>query len=178
MDYLNDIQIAFESIHESKLDSIFSISDCICDLYCVPSHYDSSYYVRVYRKDSKYTAIYARTEINDIFGHKVYCDAFESALRASRHSAKQGKIICGYFKPSEDFIGELKSMIELFPEEDYILSEKHIIIDGIWQVIRLWKNGTPQCTVSFENMSAKSIFRKDFAETVCNMYEFIQNQLQ
>lgn len=178
MDYLNDIQIAVDSIHALKLDSIFGINDCICDLYCVPSHYDCSYYVRIYRNVGKYTAVYARPEINDIFGHTIYCDTFESALRAGRHSAKTGKIICGYLNLSEKPVAQLELLISRFPAEDCILSEKHIIIDGVWQVIRCWKNGIPQRTVSFKNTYAEKISGIEFAETVCNMYEFIQNELQ
>lgn len=175
MNYKNDIQIAVESIHALKLDSIFNINDCICDFYCVPSHFDYTYYVRIYEMSNKYNAVYARTEINDISGNTIYCYPFESALKADKHSAKVGKIICGYFSPSENLISRLKSMIELFPAENCIRDPQFITIDGVWQVIRLWKNGSPENTVSFENTS---IFKKEFAETVCNIYEFIQNELK
>lgn len=178
MNYKNDIRIAADSIYSLKLDSIFNINDCICDLYCIPSHSDYAYYVRIYKVSDRYRAVYSRTEINDIFVHKIYCYPFESALTANKHSAKSGKIICGYFSSSEKLISELKSMIELFPSKDYISDEQYIIIDGVWQVIRLWKNGSPENTISFESTSAHRIFKKEFAEIVCNVYEFIQNELK
>lgn len=178
MNYKNDIKIATDSIHSLKLDSIFSINDCICDLYCIPSHFDYAYYVRVYKVSDKYKAVYARTEINDIFGHTIYCYPFESALKANKHSAKIGKIICGYFSPSENLISKLKLMKELFPAENCINDNQYMTIDGVWQVIRSWKNGSPENTVSFESTFAHRVFKKEFAETVCNMYEFIQNELK
>lgn len=174
MNYKNDIKIAAESIRLLKLDSIFDINDCICDLYCVPSHSDYTYYVRIYKVSDKYNAVYARTEINDIFGHTVYCYTFESALKANKHSAKVGKIICGYFSPSEKLIIKLKSMMELFPLKDCISDGQYIIIDGVRQVIRRWKNGSPENTVLFENTLAHSIFEREFAETVCNINELIE----
>ncbi|MDE6539460.1 MAG: hypothetical protein K2K66_04655, partial [Ruminococcus sp.] len=150
----------------------------ICDLYCMPSHFDYTYYIRIYKVSDKYNAVYARTEINDISGHTIYCYPFESALRADKHSAKVGKIICGYFSPSENLISKLEAMIELFPAENCISDQQCITIDGILQVIRLWKNGSPENTVLFENMSVHNMFKKEFAEIVCNMYEFIQNELK
>ena len=178
MDYKNDIKIAIDNIHKLKLDNIFNINDCICDFYCLPSHFDYTYYVRIYKVSDKYNAVYARTEINDISGNTIYCYPFESALRADKHSAQVGKIICGYFSPSENLISKLKAMIELFPSENRISDPQYIIIDGVLQVIRLWKNGNPENTVLFENLSVHTIFEKEFAETVCNIYELIQNELK
>lgn len=176
--YKNDIQTAVDSIHSLKLDDIFSINDCICDLYCVPSHSDYAYYVRIYDISGKYGAVYARTEINDIFGHTIYCYPFGDALRADKHSAKVGKIICGYFSPSECLINKLKDMKELFPAEDFIIDKQYITLDDVWQIIRLWKNGFPERTVSFYNMSANKVFNKKFAETVRSINELIQHEIR
>lgn len=178
MNYKNDIKIAEDSIHALKLDRIFDINDCVCDLYCIPSHLDYAYYVRIYDISGKYMAVYARTEINDIFRHTVYCYTFESALEANKHSAKVGKIICGYFSPSEDLVRKLKSMIELFPAKYHMNDGQYVIIDGVRQVIRRWKNGNPQNTISFESSLAHMVFDKDFAQTVCNINEIIQNELK
>ncbi len=178
MNYKDDIQIAVDSIQALKLDSIFDINNCICDLYCVPSHFDYTYYVRMYKLSDKYMAVYARTEINDISGHTIYCYSFESTLKANKHSAKIGKIICGYFSPSENLINKLKSMKELFPSENCISDEQYIIIDGVWQVIRLWKNGSPENTISFESMFAHRIFKKEFAEIICNIPKFIETEIR
>ncbi len=178
MNYRNDIQIAVDSIHSLKLDSIFNINDCICDLYCVPSHSDYAYYARIYEVSGMYRAVYARTEINDIFRHTIYCSSFESALEADRHSAKTGRIICGYFNPSDELVDRLLSMKELFPKEDVISDDRNIIIDGVWQIIRIWKNGSPENTVSFEDMSAQKIFKKEFSDIVCNMNQLIECEIR
>lgn len=178
MNYKDDIQIAIDSIHALKLDSIFNINDCICDLYCIPSHFDYAYYVRMYKVSDKYKAVYAHTEINDTLGHTIYCYSFEDALKANEHSAKNGKIICGYFSPSENLISRLLYMTEIFPEKEHISDNQYIIIDGVWQVIRQWKNGSPGNTVSFESTSAHRIFKKEFAGIVCNIHEFIETQIR
>lgn len=176
--YKNDIQIAIDSIHSLKLDHIFDINECICDLYCVPAHSDYAYYVRMYNLSGKYRAVYARTEINDIFGNMIYCYPFEEVLKANVHSAKTGRIICGYFSPSERLINKLKDMKELFPTEDCIVEKQYITIDDVWQVIRLWKNGFPERTISFYNMSANRVFKEKFAETVRSINELIQHEIR
>ncbi|MDE6848695.1 MAG: hypothetical protein K2J44_05060, partial [Ruminococcus sp.] len=151
---------------------------CIFDLYCIPSHFDFAYYVRIYRVSDSYKAIYARTEISGIFGNKIYCCPFSETLKAKKHSGKSGKIICGYFMPSESFIIRLSALSEFFPEKDFISDSRNTILDGVWQVIRMWKNGRPFRTVSFESMSAYDLFGKEFADIVCDIYKLTESEIK
>ena len=176
--YRSDILIANDEIHGLKLDYNFNINDCICDFYCIPSHFNFAYYVRLYKTSDLYKAVYARTEISDIFGNIIYCYPFSETLRAKRHSVKSGKIICGYFKPSENFIVRLSALNELFPEKDCISDSGNTVLDGVWQVIRIWKNGRPFRTVSFETMSAYDLFDVEFADIVCDINELIESEIR
>ncbi len=176
--YKSDILIAVDEIHRLKLDNNFNINECICDFYCIPSHFNFAYYVRLYKTSDSYKSVYARTEINDIFGNTIYCYPFSEALKAKKHSGKSGKIICGYFIPSENFIIRLSALTESFPEKDCISDSRNIVLDGVWQVIRIWKNGRPFRTVSFESTSVYDLFGAEFADIVCDMNELIESEIR
>ena len=147
-EYIEDIDIAISAMKESLL---YPAEDILFDLYAIPSHNHQAYYAVVVEKDGAYEMVYAKTEISYIeLDEVVRMYTFADAKSADTSSGKVGKIIIGIAILNADFVELLKDIGEAVPDGRYFY-ENLFMLDGVFQVIRVFNAGKPEKEIVYEN---------------------------
>lgn len=147
-EYLEDIDIAISAMKESLL---YPAEEILFDLYAIPSHNHQAYYAVVVEKDGAYEMVYAKTEITYIeLEETVRMYTFSSAKRADSSSGEVGKIIIGIAKLKSDFADLLKDIGDTVPGGRYYY-ENLFMLDGVFQVVRVFNAGKPVKEIVYEN---------------------------
>ncbi|NMD37630.1 MAG: hypothetical protein GYA87_02985 [Christensenellaceae bacterium] len=182
-EYLEDINIAKNSIDKSLLRKFVDVNNLWCDLYCLPSYNNQTYYCEVYKKENDVYIIYAK---NSLYYHDLMCyiktRTFKEAFDA-RISNPPSNIICGIVKASDNFIMLLKKYVNnINPNYVYNYYDHNvIIIDGIIQCIRVYNNNNTiykSAYYNFINEINKGMFidEKEI-ELANNFFEFVNNEI-
>ena len=138
-EYQEDIEIAICAIADAML---FPTGIILYDLYAIPSHNHQAYYAIVYESNGKYEMVYARTEIyTRHFSEPIIMYPFSDAKAAEKHPASDGRIIMGTKRLKVDFMSVLDDIAESIPAGRY-LGEHLIVIDGVFQAMRVFNNST------------------------------------
>ena len=147
-EYLEDIDIAISAMKESLL---YPAEDILFDLYAIPSHNHQAYYAVVVEKDGAYEMVYAKTEISYIeLDEVVRMYTFADAKSADASSGEVGKIIIGIAKLKSDFADLLKDIGDTVPGGRYHY-ENLFMLDGVFQVVRVYNAGKPEKEIVYEN---------------------------
>lgn len=140
-EYLEDVSIAISELTKMKLYPVEG--NIVCDLYAIPSHNYPTYYAIIYEKNDGYEMLYAKPQSYEPITHgviKMY--TFKNAKKVENHPVKDGKIIMGIKHLSKDFVDEIKEIVENFPTLKSTKGSLGSMIDGYFQVIRIYKNNT------------------------------------
>ncbi len=151
-DCLKDINIAKDSIKQSLLRRYVDVDSLWCDLYCLPSYNNQTYYCEIYKKDTDVFIIYAKTEVymHEICAYhkeRSFVEAFDK-----RKNIPPSKIICGIVKASNKFVTNLKEYINAINPTIKYNHELHIIIDGIIQGIRVFDTKALKLEAFYNNL--------------------------
>lgn len=139
--FLMDIEFAKQEIYQLKLNQCFSGQDCICELYCIPSHNHQAYYLQVYQITNRYEAIYAKTIVHDCLGNMIKMYPFHWTKEAASRPDTVGKIVCGCSRLSETSSQRLSCILETLPWKSFWDTDSCVVLDGVWQIIRQWDHG-------------------------------------
>ena len=135
--YLEDIEIARKEIADVML---FPEGDIICDLYALPSHNLQTYYAMLYKCGRHLEMVYARTEFyTSPHSEPIRMYSFADNKEAGKQPELDGRIITGIKHIPAELERLAADIIEKLPDEKYIQEENHIIIDGVFQAIRVYE---------------------------------------
>ena len=169
--YIHDVEIAKSAITDALL---YPLDNILYDLYAVPSHNHQAYYALIYQTNGNYEMIYARTEINTFYLDvpiKMY--PFSDAKTAETQTARNGRIIIGKKRINTDLITILDDIFTNVKERKN-LEEDRIILDGVFQAMRMYKNNTVSKEIVY--CFAESIpVREDKSYLVGVMNDFYLN---
>ncbi len=135
MEYLHDIDLANNAMSECMLS--VPEKGLICDIYAIPSHNYQTYYAKIYRDDAGYKILYAKPIIHDcVYGKDIFMYPFRDSVQAKNG---EGKIVCGIKTLDADFVNSLITKFECLPDK-YICGSDQIVLDGVFQAIRVYEN--------------------------------------
>ena len=148
-EYLQDVEIARSVIEDEFL--LPSTSDILYDLYAVPSHNHQAYYAMIFERYENYQMVYARTEIYTChFPEPIRMYPFSDAVEADKHDDSVGRIIMGITTIGTDLIRTLDDIKSLVVPTQFI-QQNLIVIDGVFQAIRIFDHGTISKEVVFRD---------------------------
>lgn len=138
-EYVEDIRIARNEIDKLKL--MPPAESVICDIYALPSHNLPTYYALVYIENDYLWMVYAKPQIFPMdHPTPINMYRFRDAKKAEEHSAIDGRITLGLTKLDSTIKDMLLDIIDVLPMK-HILGENLMIIDGVFQAIRVFENG-------------------------------------
>ncbi len=162
-EYVNEeISIARNAIAEAGLYRTNITGELKYELYCIPSHNHYCYYVQILCSQDKNHMIYARTEIDDFICGKILMYPFSDAV--NRNNRQYGKIVCGMREISSTFKENLIQAFEIVPDKREWQEHSLIIIDGVFQMIRMYENNS--IIKEFAYFHCENDFLNDFYEVV------------
>ena len=172
--YYRDIEIAQTAIRDSLL---YPNGEILYDLYAIPSHNHQAFYAIIYRKDSHFEIVYAKTEIHSTkFEEPVRMYTFHTAKKASTKSHSDGRIIVGLAKPDDEFIKMLMDTVSSVRE--ICKNDKGIVLDGVLQAIRVFENGEIDKEIIYHDkddiLLSDDPTSKDFLD---NMYLYVERMI-
>ena len=162
-EYVNEeISIARNAIAEAGLYKTNITGELKYELYCIPSHNHYCYYVQILCSQDKNHMIYARTEIDDFICGKILMYPFSDAVRSDNR--RYGKIVCGMREISSTFKENLIQVFEIVPDKREWQEPSLIIIDGVFQMIRMYDNDS--IIKEFAYFDCENDLLNDFYEVV------------
>lgn len=170
--YLEDIEIARKEIAGMKL---FPEETILCDLYALPSHNFQTYYAMIYEHSGYWEMIYARTEFYagiSPYNEPIRMYTFSDNKEAGRYPGFDGRIITGMKHIPREVGLLLADIAENIPNEKYILKEDSVVIDGVFQAIRVFEGNNVTKEIVYHD--AKRIPLKGHSEylteELCSLY--------
>ena len=130
---LEDMSIAKKAITDSLLDVAISQKSLLCELYCVTSFSDQSFYVQVYDGD-QYVLLFAKPILHTPLGISSVSVPFSTIIEAEKHLAFRGDIYCGLKRISSEN-ATINTLIRCLPTTSEFTSKSCIAIDGITTVL-------------------------------------------
>jgi len=132
-DMLRDIAIARRAIDESRLDMVASNKRLLCEVYCLTSFSDQTFYLQIYDGD-KYILLYSKPYLHTPYGISSVSGSFSAISEADRHIAYRGDIYCGLkYLPKDDAI--IDRLISCLPTETEVIAGSGIVLDGITTLV-------------------------------------------
>lgn len=148
-EYKEDIAIAIDELSNMKLYP--PKGRYVCDLYAVPAHNYQTYYALIYECNGVHKMLYAKPEVQSPhYAAPTKICRFKDAKKAEKFQGFDGKVIMGIKNLDNSFISIISDIIENLPS-DNVIDTGNIVIDGVFQAIRVFKNNAVEREYVFDS---------------------------
>ena len=175
--YLNEIEIARQKINDMKL---YPAGVILCDFYVLPPHDHQAYYVMISAEKNGWSITYVKTKIYSAEnpGVPVLMRSFADCLKAEdeKLSGLNGQFYAGVKNLPEAYIDLLTDIAEMLPDK-YISPDSEICIDGVFQAMRLFKDGAITKEILYRKADRIPLQKRDDAliKSLDSLYIEIEN---
>ena len=174
---LDDIALGRAELIKLKFDYESDIGqELLYELYCVPSHNEQAYYAQIFRKCGECYLSYAKSVIEDfVINETIYMYTLRDAVEANDKNRYYGKIVCGYKKVTDEYISYLSELCTHLPDENQWNEEGSVCLDGTFQMIRVYSDGSLIKEIAFHNQ-LKSVMDLDAGEKLATLNQYIERE--
>lgn len=176
MDYkrtLQDVAIARKAIADSQLDVVTSSQRLLCEVYCLTSFSNQTFFLQVYEGE-QYILLFVKPYLHTPLGISSVSVPFSTIVESEKHIAYRGDIYCSikHVSKKDVTINTLKACL---PTANEIVKEPGITIDGITTLVINHIPNEP-VTLYFRNEAefTNNTYTSENAQFLHNLYAHIE----